>query len=232
MSATSPRPARRRAVAAAGAVSLLFVLGACGGDEGGNVVADATEDAALPTQSVPEPTTTLPSAAGKPCVAPVDVPEAEGKPVVEMPEGESPTELASTDITVGDGVEAELGKTIKVHYVGIACSTGKQFDSSWDRGEPTEFPLTEGGLIDGWTQGIPGMKVGGRRQLVIPSDLAYGESGQGADIAPDEALVFVIDLIDVTDGPAAPEEPPADGEGGEPVTDDATPPGDDASTEG
>lgn len=233
MSATSPRlPRRRRLVALGAAATLVLVLGACGGGDDENVVADAQKDESLPTLMTTAPPTTLPSAKGKECVAPVDVPEAEGKPTVEMPVGEVPTELVKTDITVGDGKEAVLDKTIKVQYVGIACSTGKQFDASWDRGEPTEFPLTAGGLIDGWIEGIPGMKVGGRRQLVIPSGLAYGEAGQPPDIAPDEALVFVIDLVDVLDAPSTtlPAEPPADGssttvaEGGSTttVTDDAT----------
>ena len=81
--------------------------------------------------------------------------------------------------------------------MGVACSTGKQFDSSWDSGEPIDATLNEGGLVQGWIEGIPGMKVGGRRQLTIPADLAYGPAGQG-DIAKNEALVFVIDLLKVT----------------------------------
>ncbi len=212
MSATTPRPIRRLAALGV-AAALVLVLGACGDDDGDNVVADALKDESLPTQVPSTTAAPLPSAKGKECVEPKDVPPAEGKPTVEMPVGETPTELGKTDITVGDGKEAVLDKTIKVHYIGIACSTGKQFDSSWDGGEPAEFPLTAGGLIDGWIQGIPGMKVGGRRQLVIPAELGYGETGSGADIAPDEALVFVIDLIDVLDAPSttAPAVPPADG---------------------
>lgn len=208
MSATwSPRPVRRRLAVLGAAAALALVLGACGGGDDGNVVADAEKDESLPTQVAP---TTLASAAGKPCLEATDVPEAEGKPEVEMPVGEVPEELETTDITVGDGVEAVLGKTIKVHYIGMACSTGKQFESSWDSGEPAEFPLTEGGLIKGWTDGIPGMKVGGRRMLVIPGDLAYGEAGNQG-IAPNEALVFVIDLIDVTDTPTSTTVAPTDG---------------------
>jgi len=147
----------------------------------------------------------MPSAKDKPCVAPVDVPAAEGKPVVNVPIGPPPTALNKVDLTPGTGTEAKLGDTIKVHYVGIACSTGKQFDSSWDRKEPAEFPLKEGGLIKGWTEGIPGMKVGGRRQLDIPSDLAYGPDGRPPEIAPDEALIFVIDLVETKAGDATTE---------------------------
>lgn len=202
----------RRRLAAVGLAATLALLGACGDDDGGNVVADVLEDPSLPTQPAP-----LPSAAGAECVEAAGVPEAEGKPEVEMPVGEAPTELAITDITEGDGAEAALGDSITVQYVGIACSTGEQFDASWDRGEPTTFTLQEGALIQGWIDGIPGMKEGGRRQLVIPSDLAYGPEGNQG-IAPDEALVFVIDLVEVgepeAEGEVPPEgEAPPEGEG-------------------
>ena len=94
----------------------------------------------------------------------------------------------------GPGTPAALGDEITVNYIGVACSTGKIFDSSWQRGQPATFPLQQGGLIEGWTQGIPGMQPGGRRLLVIPPDLGYGATGQGT-IAPDETLVFVVDLV-------------------------------------
>ncbi|MEI6622820.1 MAG: FKBP-type peptidyl-prolyl cis-trans isomerase [Actinomycetes bacterium] len=113
------------------------------------------------------------------------------KPEIEFIEGDAPTELVITDLIVGDGAEAVAGGRVEVHYVGVDFETGEQFDSSWDRGESIEFPLN--GLIAGWQQGIPGMKVGGRRQLVIPPRLAYGESG-GHRLAG-RTLVFVIDLI-------------------------------------
>ena len=119
---------------------------------------------------------------------------ADAKPEFTIPEGEPPTELEVFDIVEGDGAEVGAGATVATHYVGKSWSTGKQFDSSWDRGEPISFPLS--GVIAGWTQGIPGMKVGGRRLLVIPPDLGYGEAGAGADIGPGETLVFVIDLVD------------------------------------
>ena len=209
-------PSRRRRWAARGAtLALVLLVAACGGSDDGdqNVVGDVTKDTALPTQSVP---TTLASVAGEECKEATDVPEFEGKPVVQMPAGQTIDELASIDITVGDGAEAELGKEITVNYVGIACSTGKEFDTSWvEGGQPATFTLTEGSLIEGWIEGLPGMKVGGRRMLLIPSDLAYGPEGNQG-IAPDEALVFVIDLIEVAD-PAPAEDPtattaPADGD--------------------
>ncbi len=113
------------------------------------------------------------------------------KPEIDFIEGPAPTELVITDIIVGYGPEALPGSTVDVHYVGVDFETGEQFDSSWDRNESISFPLQ--GLIAGWQEGIPGMKVGGRRQLVIPPAMAYGESG-GHRLAG-RTLVFVIDLI-------------------------------------
>ena len=87
------------------------------------------------------------------------------------------------------------GDTVQVHYVGVAYSTGEEFDASWNRGEPLEFRLGTGRVIAGWDQGVQGMRVGGRRQLVIPPDLAYGDRGAGRAIAPGETLIFVCDLV-------------------------------------
>ena len=120
------------------------------------------------------------------------------KPDVELPDGQPPTELETEDIVVGDGAEAAEGDTISVQYVGVNYSDGSEFDASWDTGEPFEFRLGTGSVIPGWDEGIPGMKVGGRRELVIPPDLAYGPQGQPPDIGPNETLIFVIDLLDVT----------------------------------
>jgi peptidylprolyl isomerase len=119
------------------------------------------------------------------------------KPEVDFPGGEPPTDLQQTDLAVGDGAEATPGRTAVVHYVGIAFSTGEEFDASWNRGEPFAFPLGGGRVIAGWDQGVAGMKVGGRRQLVIPPHLGYGDRGAGAAIAPGETLIFVVDLLDV-----------------------------------
>lgn len=116
------------------------------------------------------------------------------KPEIDFIEGPAPTELVITDIVEGDGAEAKPGDTVDVHYVGVEFDTGEQFDASWDRGESISFPLT--GLIAGWQEGIPGMKVGGRRQLVIPPELAYGPAGGGHRLSG-KTLVFVIDLLDV-----------------------------------
>lgn len=115
------------------------------------------------------------------------------KPEIEFIEGPAPTELVITDLIVGEGAEAVPGGRVEVHYVGVDFETGEQFDASWDRGESITFPLA--GLIAGWQEGIPGMRVGGRRQLVIPPALAYGE--RGAHRLAGRTLVFVIDLLDV-----------------------------------
>jgi peptidylprolyl isomerase len=117
------------------------------------------------------------------------------KPEVDFPGGEPPAELEIKDIWEGDGAVAKAGDSVKVHYVGVAFSSGEEFDASWNRGEPLEFRLGIGQVIEGWDQGVQGMKVGGRRQLVIPPDLAYGNRGVSNVIAPGETLIFVCDLV-------------------------------------
>ena len=119
------------------------------------------------------------------------------KPEVDFPGGEPPADLQITDIKVGDGAEAKAGDFVQVHYVGVAYSTGEEFDSSYDRGDPLGFQLGAGRVISGWDQGVQGMRVGGRRQLVIPAHLAYGDRGAGHVIAPGETLIFVCDLVGV-----------------------------------
>ena len=123
--------------------------------------------------------------------------DLEKKPEIEVPDGEPPTELETEDIVVGDGPEAKTGDTVSMQYVGVNYSNGKEFDASWDRGEPFTFQLGSGQVIPGWDEGIPGMKVGGRRELIIPPDLAYGEAGSPPSIGPNETLIFVVDLTDV-----------------------------------
>ncbi|MEV0681776.1 FKBP-type peptidyl-prolyl cis-trans isomerase [Actinosynnema sp. NPDC050436] len=119
------------------------------------------------------------------------------KPVVEPHDGPAPADLLIEDITVGHGPEATPGQLVHVHYVGVAHSTGKQFDASWDRGEAFSFPLGGGRVIAGWDRGVAGMKVGGRRKLVIPASLGYGDRGSGGVIKPGETLIFVVDLLGV-----------------------------------
>jgi len=116
------------------------------------------------------------------------------KPEIDFPGGDAPTELQITDLVVGDGAEAVPGAQVQVHYLGVEFDSGEEFDSSWNRGESISFPLQ--GLIQGWQDGIPGMKVGGRRQLTIPPHLAYGAAGGGHRLSG-QTLIFVIDLLDV-----------------------------------
>jgi peptidylprolyl isomerase len=116
------------------------------------------------------------------------------KPQITVPGGEAPEKLIILDLVDGEGTAAEPTDTVNAHYVGIGWDSGKQFDSSWDRGESISFPLNR--VIAGWRRGIPGMRPGGRRLLVIPGDLAYGPSPPpGSGIGRHEALVFVVDLI-------------------------------------
>ena len=117
------------------------------------------------------------------------------RPEVDFPGGDPPAGLQITEIWEGSGAVANPGDMVQVHYVGVAYSTGEEFDASWDRGEPLEFRLGAGRVIAGWDQGVQGMKVGGRRQLIIPPDLAYGDRGAGNVIAPGETLIFVCDLV-------------------------------------
>lgn len=120
------------------------------------------------------------------------------KPDVTIPDDKSPgRQLKVDDIAVGEGPQATSGRRVEVHYVGVAWSTGREFDASWDRGEPLRFRLGAGEVIVGWDQGVVGMRVGGRRRLTIPPALAYGSRGAGGVIGPDETLVFVVDLVSV-----------------------------------
>ncbi|MDT0322723.1 FKBP-type peptidyl-prolyl cis-trans isomerase [Streptomyces millisiae] len=120
------------------------------------------------------------------------------KPEVDFPGGEPPADLEIKDIWQGDGPVAEAGAKVSVHYVGVSFSTGEEFDASWNRGAPLTFQLGAGQVIPGWDRGVQGMRVGGRRQLIIPPHLAYGDAGAGGGrIGPGETLIFVCDLVSV-----------------------------------
>lgn len=160
-----------------------LALSGCGG--GGGEAKDS------PAIEVPEDAASGPGAG-----ASGDLTGGREKPSVEVPAGPTPTELQIVDLEEGTGVSAKAGDQITVHYVGVHFSSGEQFDASWDRGQPFPLPLGLGRVIKGWDQGLVGMKVGGRRQLVIPPDLAYEDRGtQDGTIKPGETLVFVVDLL-------------------------------------
>ena len=119
------------------------------------------------------------------------------RPLIDPPEGDAPADLLTDDLVVGDGQEATPGSTVIVHYVGVAWSTGEEFDASWNRGDTFAFGLGQGQVISGWDQGVVGMKVGGRRRLTIPPHLGYGAQGAGGVIKGNETLIFVVDLLEV-----------------------------------
>jgi len=126
-------------------------------------------------------------------------PDLATKPAVHVsPSSCSTKQLVKQDLIPGTGKPAATGQTVTVNYVGVLCKTGKEFDSSWSRGQPSSFPLTPGAVIEGWIEGIPGMKVGGRRELIIPANLAYGKQGRPPSIPPNAPLVFVVDLLAVS----------------------------------
>jgi peptidylprolyl isomerase len=122
---------------------------------------------------------------------------ADEKPQIDVPDGPPSYQLEIEDITEGDGEEATAGRVVEVHYVGVSWSTGNEFDASWNRGDTFKFGLGKGQVIQGWDRGVAGMKVGGRRRITIPPNLAYGKRGAGGVIGPDETLIFVVDLVGV-----------------------------------
>jgi len=168
---------------------VALVLAACGGDSG-RVISDGAAE--FDKGAEVATTTTAP-----PPVCPAEVPEGLDKPEVKAPEGDPPAELAVEDLEPGDGEELVTGAPACFHYVGIAASTGEQFDASWDQEQPFEATIGSGQVIKGWDEGLVGMKVGGRRRLVIPPDLAYGAAGSPPAIGANETLVYVIDLLGV-----------------------------------
>jgi peptidylprolyl isomerase len=187
----------RTATAAALAVAALGV-GACGSKDD----TPAVDNSVTPVATTPPaPTATTPApaaaaAAGDTIQKMAISTDTTSKPEISKPSGDPPTELYSRDIVKGKGKKAGSGDSVSVQYVGVSYSTGEQFDASWDRGDPFQFQLGAQMVIAGWDQGVAGMRVGGRRMLVIPPDLAYGPQGQGS-IGPNETLIFVIDLTKV-----------------------------------
>ncbi len=175
--------------------SLGLIAAACGGDDDVVTPADdvVTSDAEAGDDGDEATTPPVPTPAGD-----VDNTDLAVKPLVEVPDGEAPADLELTDLVIGDGVQAAAGDFLITQYVGVSYGTGLQFDSSWDRGQAFSFVVGEGNVIQGWDDGIVGMAVGGRRELIIPSELAYGPTGSGSgSIGPDEPLIFVVDLLGV-----------------------------------
>ncbi|MFD8593505.1 FKBP-type peptidyl-prolyl cis-trans isomerase [Kitasatospora sp. NPDC059646] len=119
------------------------------------------------------------------------------KPEIDFPGGDAPTELQIRDIVVGEGAEAKAGANVEVHYVGVTFASGEEFDASWNRGQTFKFPLGKGRVIKGWDQGVEGMRVGGRRELIIPPHLAYGNQSPSPLIPAGSTLIFVVDLLGV-----------------------------------
>jgi peptidylprolyl isomerase len=185
------RKAQRRQrllIGGGGAVVAILLLAFALTREGKSKV-DTASTTTTPSTSSPA----ADSAAGKPCVATAD-PLPAGAPAVPVVVGPPPAQLVKQDLVTGSGAVVQATDTITVNYIGVSCSTGKIFDSSYSRNQPATFPLSD--VIKGWTDGIPGMQVGGQRLLGIPPDQAYGPSGSPPKIAPDETLWFVVEVLD------------------------------------
>jgi peptidylprolyl isomerase len=179
--------ARARAVLTVALIGAASIAAGCGSG-GSSTITVGNEnkaDSALASSGAPASTT-----ATTPPSGPLST-----EPVVTPPTGPAPKTLVVKDLIVGTGPEAKVGQTVTVNYVGVLFKGGKEFDASWKRKEPFTFTLGNGSVIKGWDQGVAGMKVGGRRMLVIPSNLAYGPKGSGSSIPPNATLVFVIDLL-------------------------------------
>ncbi len=173
---------------------LAMAVAGCGGEDSTTESAETTQ--ATTTESPPAETTAPKQA--KPEASKKAKPAGgKSKPKVTVPSGPPPKQLEVKDVEEGSGAAAKAGDVVSVQYVGVNYKNGKEFDASWDRGEPFTFQLGAGMVIPGWDQGVEGMEVGGRRELIIPPALAYGEVGSPPSIGPNETLIFVIDLLAV-----------------------------------
>jgi peptidylprolyl isomerase len=171
------------------ALLAALALAACGDDDdsdSGGGSADTSRQ-----ESAPAPET------GTETEAPPDLTDTSVKPVIDKPSGTPPRRLVKEDIVKGTGPGAKPGDTVIVDYVGVSFSTGEEFDASWDSGQPFPVQLGAGGVIEGWEKGLVGIKKGGRRELIIPPEQAYGAQGAPPSIGPNETLVFVIDALEI-----------------------------------
>jgi peptidylprolyl isomerase len=185
---------RARSITALGGLAATLLLAGCGGSSNSSTItigAEHSADSALVKQTETSTTKSTATATAK---TPTSGPLSK-EPTVTPPSGPAPKKLEVKDLITGTGPEAKAGQTVTVNYVGALYNGGKVFDASWKRKEPFSFPLGKGQVIAGWDQGVPGMKVGGRRELVIPAALAYGAKGSGSTIPPNAPLVFVVDLL-------------------------------------
>jgi peptidylprolyl isomerase len=179
-------------LAALGATALIAGCGGSGNSSTITVGAENKADEALANQSATTSSTSTSTAAA--AKTPTSGPLSK-EPHVTPPSGPPPTKLVTKEIVKGTGTEAKTGSAVAVNYVGALYKTGKVFDASWKRNEPFTFTLGKGQVIPGWEQGVVGMKVGGRRELIIPAALGYGAKGSPPSIPPNEALVFIVDLL-------------------------------------
>jgi peptidylprolyl isomerase len=161
----------------------VLALGACGGDDSNEPAAKTTKEKASEQPSPAQERQALE--------------DTSKRPHIPKPTGSPPRQLVKEDIVKGKGAPAKPGDTLTVQYVGVTFSTGEEFDASWDRGQPFQFPLGRGQVIQGWDRGLLGMRKGGRRMLTIPPAMAYGTSGSPPLIGPNETLVFVVDVIGI-----------------------------------
>ena len=173
-------------------LTAALALGAAGcGDE------EEKKAASAPSTGLPTKTATPAADATAPASGAISK-NLEEEPIVPKPTGPPPERLVKKDIVKGKGPKATSGDLVSVQYTGVSYSTGEKFDASWDRGaEPFQFPVGGGQVIRGWDQGVPGMRVGGRRELIIPAELAYGAEGAPPAIGPNETLIFVVDLVKI-----------------------------------
>jgi peptidylprolyl isomerase len=170
-------------------IAAAIVLGACG-NKAKVDPSTAAPSGPAPSTSAVTPTPAAPDKGGNPK-------DMKIKPRVDIPKGKAPTKLVAQDIVKGKGKVARKGDDVEVQYVGVLYDGGTEFDSSWTSGQPFPFTVGNGDVIPGWDKGVPGMRVGGRRKLIIPASLAYGAQGQPPTIPPNATLVFVVDLLKI-----------------------------------